>query len=81
MLIIFCILTPVTKNYRKILTNWLNANKIALNSTKTELIYFRKKRTSPPVNNKIILNGKRLIPVDHIKYLGLYLDETLSGSL
>ena len=62
----------------KRLTNWLNANKNSLNSTKTELIYFRKKRTSPPVNNKIILNGKRLIPVDHIKYLGLYLDETLS---
>ena len=63
----------------KRLTNWLNANKISLNSTKTELIYFRKKRTYPPVNNKIILNGKRLIPVDHIKYLGIYLDETLSG--
>ena len=30
-------------------------------------------------NNKIKLNGKRLIPSDHIKYLGVYLDETLSG--
>ena len=32
-----------------------------------------------PTNNKIKLNGKRLIPTDHIKYLGVYLDETLSG--
>ena len=63
----------------KRLTNWLDANKISLNNTKTELIYFRKKRSATPTNNKIKLNGKRLIPTDHIKYLGVYLDETLSG--
>ena len=54
----------------KRLTNWLDANKISLNNTKTELIYFRKKRSATPTNNKIKLNGKRLIPTDHIKYLG-----------
>ena len=53
----------------KRLTNRLNANKISLNCAKTELIYFCKKRSSYPTNNKIRLNGKRLIPVDHIKYL------------
>ena len=63
----------------KRLTNWLDANKISLNTTKTELIYFRKKRAVTHTNNKIKLNGKRLIPTDHIKYLGVYLDETLSG--
>ena len=63
----------------KRLTNWLDANKISLNTTKRELIYFRKKRAVTPTNNKIKLNGKRLIPTDHIKYLGVYLDETLSG--
>ena len=31
------------------------------------------------MNNKIKLNGKRLIPTDHIKYLSVYLDEILSG--
>ena len=59
--------------------NWLNINKISLNCAKTERIYFHKKRSSSPNNNKIRLNGKRLIPVDHIKYLGVYLDETLRG--
>ena len=53
----------------KRLTNWLDANKISLNSTKTELIYFRKKRSATPTNNKIKINGKRLIPSDLIKYL------------
>ena len=57
----------------------LDSNMISLNCTKTELIYFRKKRSANPTTNKIKLNGKRLIPTDHIKYLGVYLDETLSG--
>ena len=52
---------------------------ISLNCTKTELIYFRKKISANPTTNKIKLNGKRLFPTDHIKYLGVYLDETLSG--
>ena len=63
----------------KRLTNWLDSNMISLNCTKTELVYFRKKRLANPNNNKIKLNGKKLIPTDHIKYLGVYLDETLSG--
>ena len=42
---------------------------ISLNCTKTELIYFHKKRSATPTTNKIKLNGKRLIPTDHIKYL------------
>ena len=61
------------------LTHWLDSNMISLNCTKTELIYFRKKRSANPTTTKIKLNGKRLIPTDHIKYLGVYLDETLSG--
>ena len=62
----------------KQLTNWLDANKISLKCAKTELIFFRKKRSTTP-EIKIKLNGKILIPTDHIKYLGVYLDETLSG--
>ena len=63
----------------KRLTHWLDSNMISLNCTKTELIYFRKKRSANSITNKIKLNGKMLIPTDHIKYLGVYLDETLSG--
>ena len=40
--------------------------------TKTELIYFRKKISANPTTNKIKLNGKKLIPTDHIKYLGVF---------
>ena len=64
----------------KKLSNWLDANKIALNCTKTELIFLHKPLSDIPSNIKIKLNGKRLLATDHIKYLGVYLDKTLSGN-
>ena len=61
----------------KSLNNWLIANKISLNSTKTELIIFRNKNTPRP-NVNIYLNGTKLIPKSEIKYLGLIFDEHLT---
>ena len=62
------------------LYNWLLANKISLNTAKTELIFFKKPHSpSPPPSRKIKLNGTRILPTDSIKYLGIYLDNTLSG--
>ena len=63
----------------KNLNHWLLANKIALNETKTEIIHFHKINNNVPSNLKIKMNGKILYPSDYIKYLGIYLDETLSG--
>ena len=64
------------------LSNWLLANKISLNKDKTELIYFHKVRSPLPSDSdiKIKLNGSTLSHTGKIKYLGVYLDETLSGS-
>ena len=59
---------------------WLLANKISLNCSKTELIIFHK--PGYPIqdfNFKIKINGHKITPTDHIKYLGIYLDSTLSG--
>ena len=61
------------------LHEWLVANKISLNKDKTELIFFHKVRSVTPIDVKIKLNGKRLYPSEKIKYLGIYLDETLNG--
>ena len=66
-------------NYDLRLTNWLDANMISLNCIKTERIYFRKKRSASPTNIKIKPNGKRLTSTDHIEYLEVYREETLSG--
>ena len=63
----------------KLLKNWLLANKISLNSTKTELVYFRKKGTPTPAH-KVTLNGFKLIASSSIKYVGVLLDEHLTYS-
>ena len=62
------------------LNEWLLANKISLNKDKTELIYFHKVRSQIPIDLKIKMNGKRLFHTKKIKYLGIYIDESLSGN-
>ena len=64
----------------KNLSQWLKANKLPLNVTKTELIIFHSsfKKTDPSL--KIILDGKRLIQTDTVKYLGVLLDDCLLWS-
>ena len=59
------------------LHKWLTANKISLNDGKTELIFFRKNGPAPGLNIK--LHGKKLYPSNFVKYLGIYVDEYLSG--
>ena len=63
----------------KLLYKWLLANKISLNCAKTEFIIFHKPGHKPTFDFRIKMNGHRVRPSDHIKYLGIYLDSTLSG--
>ena len=66
----------------KSLHNWLPANKISLNCTKTELIFFHKPGyLIQDFNSRIKINGHKITPSDSIKYLGIYLDTTLSGNI
>jgi hypothetical protein len=60
------------------LTQWLLANKISLNTGKTELIIFKNPNKKIPDNIKIKMGGKKLPLCKHIKYLGIYIDENLS---
>ena len=62
----------------KLLCHWLNANKISLNTKKTEYILFRHKQKTINFNLKLKLNGKKLYPSSYIKYLGIFLDENLN---
>ena len=57
----------------KNVTNWLNANKISLNVSKTKLIIFKPKRKP--------LNGKRLYPADLVRYLGVKTDSKLNWEI
>ena len=63
----------------KQVVKWLNLNKLSLNAAKTELIFFHSKRHSLSYDNiSIKFNGIKLAPVDHIKYLGMYIDKHLT---
>ncbi len=61
----------------KSLNHWLLANKISLNSTKTELIIFRNKSTKIP-NLDIKLNGVKLKENDDVRYVGIIFVKFLS---
>ena len=67
----------VNSDIRK-LTNWLNANKISLNVSKTELILFKPTMKKLDFDFKLKLNGKRLYPTKSVKYLGIEIDESLT---
>jgi len=62
----------------KFLWHWLNANKIALNSAKTEYVIF--KHPSKPTDSevKLSIGGDRIFPSNHIKYLGVLIDPNLN---
>ena len=72
----------------KYLSNWLKANKIALNASKTEVLIFRHRKkpimyrknpTDPlrPWKIDIKIDGKRIEPSTHVKYVGVLLDSHL----
>ena len=58
--------------------NWLKANKISLNASKTEMLVFRDPRRKIDFELKIRIDGKKITPSKFVKYLGIYLDHFLS---
>ena len=62
----------------KLASKWLKLNKLSLNADKTKLIFFCSKQHPLNYNQiSIKFNGVKLMPVDHVKYLGMYLDKYL----
>ena len=49
-------------------SDWLNANNISLNVSKTELIMFKPGMEKVDFDIKLELNGKRLYPTKSVKY-------------
>ena len=64
----------------KNLSQWLKANKLLLNFTKTELTIFQSSSNMINHNLKFKLDGKRLTPTSTVKYLGDLLDDHLLWS-
>ena len=59
--------------------NWMNSNKLKLNPTKTEFIIFGGKTQLTKCSaSSVCVSGTGVNKSSVIKYLGVYLDETLS---
>lgn len=58
----------------KFLWHWLNANKIALNTSKTEFIIFKHPSKHLDCEVKLSIGGKKIYPSSSTKYLGIILD-------
>ena len=71
-------LTKIANIDLKLLIQCLNANKIALNCNKTELLIFKPKRRTLDYDIKIKINGHILHPSNVVKYLGVYIDDELN---
>jgi len=61
-----------------LLVHWLRANKISLNTSKTEIILFRTIRTKITKHLNFRLSGQQIKPSHHAKYLGVIIDENLN---
>ena len=63
----------------KLCSKWLNANRLSLNVDNTKLLIFHSKKKVIDYNNiSIKINGFRLHPSEHVKYLGIFLDKNLA---
>ena len=62
----------------KNLVHWLNANKIALNVSKTELVVFKPNRKKLDYEIKLKLKGCKIYPTASVRYLGVKIDAKLN---
>ena len=66
-------------NYElKMLVEWLKANKLSLNESKTEMIIFHSPFKQVPSNFSIKINNFKLVKQQNVGYLGVRIDEVLS---
>ena len=65
----------------KELSFWLNANKIALNVAKTEVILFKTKHKPCDTDLRLKLCRKRLYKTKYLRYLGIKIDENLNWKI
>ena len=64
-----------------LINKWLRANKISLNTSKTEIIIFRKKNKAITKHLDFRIGGQRIEVSNKVKYLGIILQEHLEWNI
>ena len=62
----------------KLCGEWLNANRLSLNVDKTKLLLLHSNKKKMDYDIRIKINGSKINPSDHVKYLGIFLDKNLA---
>ena len=60
------------------INTWLCANKLSLNIEKSNFVIFRPYQRKLPIDINLNIRGKTLKQVEHVKYLGVFIDSNLS---
>src|ERR1043165_3670649 len=71
------LMETVNQDLTKI-NNWFNANKLTLNTDKTNFIIFKSHRKIKPLNWSLSLNSSPIAQVDSTKFLGVFIDQHLT---
>ena len=71
-------LEKVLNTELKKLSQWLHVNRLALNVSKTNFVIFRSTKKIVDHNVVLIMNRKAIEQKDHVKYLGILIDQHLS---
>lgn len=58
--------------------NWFNDNRLFINTEKTVFVYFTPRNKIMNQSMLIKSNGKSIQQVEHVKFLGLYLENSMS---
>ena len=61
----------------KLVFEWIKANKLSINTSKTELMIFKSRHKKVNKHLNFRINGKKLQPSSQIKYLGVILQDDL----
>ena len=64
-----------------LITHWLRANKISLNTTTTEIIIFRPKKKQITKHLNFKISGQKVNTCSSVKYIGVMLQDTLEWNL
>ena len=64
-----------------LICHWLRANKISLNTIKTEIIIFRSKKKQITKHLNFKISGQKVNTCSNVKYLGITLEENLEWNL
>ena len=65
----------------KNIVHWLRANKISLNTKKTEIVLFRSHKTIIKKNMNFRISGQKINFMKETKYLGMIMDEQIIWTL